>query len=132
MAPTKKRRKRKRRGTQGGGIDRRGPQGRPRNRQEAKARAQKRARSSPKVDRRDIPPTWADSARRGVVAALIFSALMLLLFDRGPAEALGLGAFMLVLYIPMGYFMDRFFYSRRLAAKRRERERRAESQGRGR
>ena len=30
---------------------------------------------------------------------------------------------MLLIYIPLGYFIDRFFYNRRQAAKRRERER---------
>jgi hypothetical protein len=30
---------------------------------------------------------------------------------------------MLGIYIPMGYLFDRFFYNRRQAAKRRERER---------
>jgi hypothetical protein len=32
---------------------------------------------------------------------------------------------MLAIYIPMGYMFDRFFYNRRQAARRRERERQA-------
>jgi len=36
-----------------------------------------------------------------------------------------LAVFMLLIYIPMGHFLDRFFYNRRQAASRRERERRA-------
>ena len=35
---------------------------------------------------------------------------------------------MLLIYIPMGHFFDRFFYNRRQAAKRRERERRAQGE----
>ena len=34
-----------------------------------------------------------------------------------------LSLFMLLIYIPLGHYIDRFMYNRRQAAKRRERER---------
>ena len=38
-----------------------------------------------------------------------------------PSVALSL--FMLLIYIPLGHYIDQFIYNRRQAAKRRERER---------
>jgi len=119
MAQTKKRRKKKHRGTQGGGIDRRGRTSRPANRQEARARARRQA-----VDRRDIPPTLRSSVNRALVASGVFLALLVLLFGQPFGSALALSAFMLLIYIPMGYGIDRFFYNRRQAAKARAKQER--------
>jgi hypothetical protein len=113
MAQTRRKRRRKHRGTQGGSIDRRG-RTRPRNRKEARAQARRQA-----VDRRDIRPTWRSSINRALIAAGIFVALLLLLFGQEPLPAIGLGVFMLVFYIPMGYGIDLFLYNRRQASKRR-------------
>jgi hypothetical protein len=134
VAQTKKRRRRKHRGTQGGSIDTRGPRGRPRTREEAKARARakqgsrKGGKSKRPVDRRDIAPTWRSATNRGLIGAVIFFLLFWLAFGRPVVAALGLSAVMLAMYIPMGYYVDRFFYRRRLrqlqaerAAQRQER-----------
>ncbi len=120
MAQTKKKRSRKRRGTQGGRIDTRSRAGRPRSREEAKARA--RARRKPAA-RPDLPPTWRSATIRGVIAAAVFTLLLLLLFRRPVGEALGLGAFMLVFYIPAGYYIDRTMWRRRERARMRAAER---------
>jgi len=112
------RRRRKRRGTQSGRADRRGRGGRPRSRQEARARAKQRAGT-----KRDLPPTWSGSAAKGLLGAGLFFALLVTLFGRPLLASFALSTFMLGVYIPMGYFFDRFFYNRRQAAKRRERER---------
>ena len=117
MAQTKKRRKKKHKGTQGGGIDRRGRTSRPANRQEARARARRQ-----QADRRDVPPTWRSSINRALVAAGIFFALLVLLFQQPVGQSLALGAFMMLLYVPMGYVIDRFFYNRRIASKRKAKE----------
>jgi hypothetical protein len=73
------------------------------------------------TDRRDIPPTWRSATNRALIAAGIFLALLILLFGQPLGSSLALAAFMLLLYIPMGYAIDRFFYNRRQAAKRRAR-----------
>jgi hypothetical protein len=112
MAQT--RRKRKHRGTQSGSIDRRGRRGRPRSRQEARARAKQQMGS-----KRDLPPTWSSAVNRGLLGAGLFFVLLVTLFGRPMLEALALAAFMLLIYIPMGYSFDRFFYNRRQAARRR-------------
>jgi hypothetical protein len=118
VAQTKKKRRRKRRGTQGGRIDTNRRAARPRSRAEAQARARSRTsgRTGPKLDR---PPTWRSSAIRGLAAAAIFTVLLLLIFKRSLGAALGLGAFMLVFYIPAGYYIDAFMWRRRERARMR-------------
>jgi hypothetical protein len=117
MAQAKKKRKRKHKGTQGGGIDRRGRTSRPANRQEARARARRQM-----GDRRDVPPSWRSSANRALIAAGIFFALLVLLFGQPLGSSIALAVFMLLIYIPMGYGIDRFFYNRRMASKRKAKE----------
>jgi hypothetical protein len=112
-----KRRRRKRRGTQGGSIDRRGRAGRPRSRAEARARTKRQMQ-----DRRDLPPTWRSAVGRAAFGALLFLALLVVAFKRPIAEAVALAAFMAVVYIPMGYYLEMFFYRRRQARRQRPRE----------
>ncbi len=115
MAQTKKKRRRKHRGTQGGRVDANRRTGRPRNREEAKARA--RARRRAPATRFDSPPTWRSAAVRGIVAAVIFTVLLLAIFGRSVGSALGLGAFMLAFYIPAGYYIDTMMWRRRERAR---------------
>jgi hypothetical protein len=115
MAQTKKKRRRKHRGTQGGRVDPNRRPGRPRSREEAKARA-RAGRKSP-ATRADAPPTWRSAVTRGLVAAVIFTALLVLLFGRSIGAALGLGAFMLAFYIPAGYYIDTMMWRRRERAR---------------
>jgi hypothetical protein len=116
MAQTKKKRQRKHRGTQGGRVDANRRPSRPRSRAEAKARARSGAKRAPRGDQ---PPTWRSSTIRGLVAALIFTVLLLLIFQRSLGSALALGAFMLVFYIPAGYYMDLYMWRRRERSRMR-------------
>jgi hypothetical protein len=121
MAQTKKKRRRKHRGTQGGRVDANRRPSRPRSRAEAKARA--RAGTKKKgAPRGDQPPTWRSAITRGLVAAVIFTVLLLLIFKRSFGSALGLGAFMLAFYIPAGYYMDMLMWRRRERARIRASE----------
>jgi hypothetical protein len=124
MAQTRKRRRRKHRGTQGGSIDRRGPRGRPQSRQEARARARSggRTKTSQRQQRQDRVPTWRSAIQRGLLAAGVFFLLILLGFGRPPLAALALALFMLAVYIPFGYYFDLFFYRRRQRQKQNARE----------
>ncbi len=117
MAQTKKKRNRKRRGTQGGSIDAKRRSARPRSRAEAQARA--RANRKP-AQRADLPPTWRGSAIRGIFAAVVFGVLLLAIFKRPPLVALALAAFMLAFYIPAGYFIDMTLWRRRERARIRQ------------
>lgn len=119
MAQTKRKRRRKHRGTQGGRIDTRGRTGRPQSREEAKARARSRRKPAPKTN---APPTWRQSAIRGAVAAAIFTAILLLFFGRSAGQALGLGGFMLLFYIPGGFYFDTLMWRKRERARIRAAE----------
>jgi hypothetical protein len=117
MAQTKKKRRRKRRGTQGGRVDTRAARGRPRNRAEARQRAQARRSGGNTRGRAAAspgPPTWGSAFRKGLVAAAIFFALMALAFQRPLGAAAGIAAFMVAFYVPMAFYTDRFFYNRNL------------------
>lgn len=121
MAQTNKKRRRKHRGTQGGRIDANRRAARPRSRAEAQAQA--RQRTGPKRGpKADTPPTWAGSALRGAAAAAIFTVVLLVIFQRSIGAALALGAFMLVFYIPAGYYIDTMMWRRRERARIRSRE----------
>jgi Flp pilus assembly protein TadB len=119
VAQTKKKRRKKHKGTQGGRIDTK-RRARPRSRQEAKAQARSRRGGGPQ--RGNAPPTWRSSIVRGVAAAAIFFVLLLLLFQRPVGAALALGAFMLVFYIPAGYYIDQMMWRKRERARMRSRE----------
>jgi Flp pilus assembly protein TadB len=127
VAQPRQRRRRKRRGTQGGRIDTRPARGRPRNREEAKARARSRRSSAGKkqssnVDRRDVPPSWSGAVNRALFAAAIFLVSVLLLFTQPVATAVPLAVLMMAIYIPLGHAIDGFFYRRRQAQKQRARQ----------
>jgi hypothetical protein len=115
MAQTRKRRRRKHRGTQGGRIDR-APRARPRTRAEAQARA--RSGSKRRTPRGENPPTWRGATLRGLLMAAIF-VVVLLVLGRPPAASIAFGVFILAFYIPMGFYIDRYMWRRRQRAKMR-------------
>jgi hypothetical protein len=121
MAQTKRKRRRKHRGTQGGRVDT-SRSSRPRSRAEAKSQARTKRKKSGPGQRFDRPPTWRSAAIRGLVAAAIFVVLLLAIFRRPAAEAFGFGAFMLVFYIPAGYMIDSMMWRRRERARIRARQ----------
>lgn len=113
MAQTRRKRRRKHRGTQTGRIDTRGRRGRPRSREEARAQAKRRSSAA-----RGRAPSWGSAFMRGLIGAAIFLVLMLVAFQRSFGEAAVLAALMLAMYVPLGYYVDRFFYRRRTARER--------------
>jgi hypothetical protein len=124
MAQTRRRRRRKHRGTQGGRIDRRPTRGRPRNRAEARARAGQRRRK-PEA-RQAGPPTWGSAFRKSLIASALFFALLVLAFGRDPLPSAAIAVLILGFYVPMSFLVDRFFYQRRLRQEERERLERAQ------
>jgi hypothetical protein len=120
MAQPKNKRSRKRRGTQGGRIDTRRAS-RPRTREEAKARARSGG-SRTATKKKDLPPTWKGAALRGAGAAVIFVLILLVLFKRPLPVSLIFGLFMLVFYIPTGYWIDMTMWRKRERQRIRDRE----------
>ena len=115
MARTRKKRRRKHRGTQAGTIERTGRTGRTRTRQDAKEISRRR-----RQERLDRPPSWRSAANRAAVAAALFGVLVVVAFGRPVGVGVTLATFMLLLYIPLGYATDTAMYrfrQRRKAAK---------------
>jgi hypothetical protein len=128
MAQTKKKRRRKHRGTQGGRIDRRPARGRARSRSEAQARARSRTKkkSGPRVPE---PPTRSGALKKGGIAAVLFVAV-LALFGQSPAAAVIAGIVIFPAYTVMSYLIDRFIYRRYLRKEEQKRtEREADRRG---
>ena len=116
MAQTKRKRTRKHRGTPAGTIERAGRTGRPQTREDAKRIARER-----RQERLDRPPTWRAAINRAAIAAPVFAVLVVIAFQKSVGEGVALGAFMFLLYIPLGFVTDGMIYrfrQRRKAAKR--------------
>jgi hypothetical protein len=124
MAQTKRKRRRKHRGTPAGTIDRAGRTGRPQTREDAKQIARQR-----RQERFDTPPNWRSAINRAAIAAAVFGVLVILAFQRSIAQGVILAGFMFLLYIPLGYMTDTAVYRFR---QRRKAARAAPPKGRGR
>ncbi|MBV9213543.1 MAG: hypothetical protein JOZ25_07840 [Actinobacteria bacterium] len=113
MAKAKRKRQRKHRGTPAGTIEARGRTGHPTStRADAKAISRER-----RAHRLDKPPTWRGALNRAVVMAVIFALVVVVLFKRPVAAAAVLGVAMVLVYLPMSYYTDRFIYNRRQRQK---------------
>lgn len=105
MAQTKRKRKRKHRGTPAGTVERAGRTGGPQTKQDAKEIARRR-----RAERLDRPPTWRGAVNRAAVAAVVFGVLVVVAFGRDVGAGAALAVFMFLLYIPLGYATDRAVY----------------------
>jgi hypothetical protein len=109
VAQTKRKRTRKHRGTPAGTIERAGRTGRPQTREDAKKIARER-----RQERLDTPPTWRSSVNRAAIAAAVFAVLVVALFGKSFAAGAALGAFMFLLYIPLGFVTDKMIFNYRM------------------
>jgi hypothetical protein len=117
MAQTKRKRRTKHRGNAAGVVESRGRTGRktssaPKTKEEKRA-ASREARAA----RFDRPPTWKGALTRAAIATVLFFVVVVLLFRQPIQSAGALAAFMLVVYVPLGYYTDMFFYRRRQRQK---------------
>jgi Flp pilus assembly protein TadB len=101
MAQTKRKRKRKHRGTPAGTVERPARSGRPQSRDDAKKLAKQK-----RLERMDREPTWRGAVNRAAIAAVVLGVFAMLLLKRNAAQGVTLAVFMFVLYIPLGYATD--------------------------
>lgn len=117
MAQTKKKRRRKHRGTQAGTVHK------PvRTAGSSKGRGGSRAAAKPtaaqrREERLNRVPTWRGAFNRSVLAAAVFGVLVILLFKQPVEAGVSLAAVMVLIYWPMSYFTDKLIYNRRHRAK---------------
>jgi hypothetical protein len=119
MAQTRKRRQTKHRGNAAGAIETRGRTGRkPTASERAGGKADSKALAAQRREERlNRRPTWKAAAQRAFFAAIFFVGVVALFLKRPIGEAVAYGAFVLVFYIPMGYYMDLAIWRRRQAKK---------------
>jgi hypothetical protein len=110
MAQTKRKRRSKHRGNAAGMVESRGRTGR----QVAPAKGGKGR--ALRTDRLDRPPSWRSAANRAAIATVLFIAVITFLQKNLPM-ALGVGAFMFLAYVPLGYYTDSYIYKRRQAKR---------------
>jgi Flp pilus assembly protein TadB len=120
VAQTKRKRRSKHRGTAAGTIESRGRTGRKPEASERGASKQEQSRQR-RLERLDRPPTWKSAGQRALIAAAVFLVAVLVLFKQKPGAAISLAAFMVLVYLPMGYYTDLFLYRRRQRKKAEER-----------
>ena len=105
MAQTKRKRKRKHRGTPAGTVERAARGSKPTTREDAKKIARDR-----RAERLNREPTWRGAANRAAIAAAVFGVLVVVLFKQSVAQGMSLAVLMFLLYIPLGYFTDSAIY----------------------
>jgi Flp pilus assembly protein TadB len=112
MAQTKRKRQTKHRGNAAGSVTNRGRTSRPPSEKERKAVSRDEARQA-RLNRR---PTWKSMAQRAALAAVMMLVLLLVV-QKGhdPLFAIGFAVVAFALYIPAGYYLETFFWRRRMA-----------------
>src|SRR4051812_4384935 len=117
MSQTKKKRRRKHRGTQAGTIERPGRTGRPSG---SRGQGGKPAAKMTPAERRqakfDKEPTWRSSLNRAAFAAVILAIFVSVVQKNVPA-GIFLGLVAMIIYVPMSYYTDRALWRRRQRQK---------------
>jgi hypothetical protein len=116
MAQTKRKRRSKHRGNAAGSIETRGRTGRP---TPSKPATKQEARMIARERRLSTPPTWrASMARAGIAAVLMFVFLSATTKTNNKfAYAAVFAILAFALYVPGGYYMERFLWRRRMARR---------------
>jgi len=121
MAQTKRKRRTKHRGNAAGVVENRGRTSRPPSPEARKQQRKDQARSQRNA-RFDRPPSWKAAANRAAITTLLFIVVIVAILRQPLPQAIALGAFMLLLYIPFGYYTDSFFYKRRQQTLEKKRQ----------
>jgi hypothetical protein len=111
MAPTRRKRRTKHRGNAAGIVEQRGRTSRPPSPEERKAQRRAESRQA-RQNRYAKPPSWQRAAVRSLVTTALFVAFVVLILRNPLDQTLALAGFLFLLYIPLGYFTDSFFYKR--------------------
>jgi hypothetical protein len=80
-----------------------------------------------RAKREDRAPTWRGSFVRAMFAAVMMLAILLIFKLTKAEQALALFPIVLVMYIPVSYYTDRYTYNRRQRKKAEARDSKAAS-----
>jgi hypothetical protein len=113
MAQTKRKRQTKHRGNAAGVVESRGRTGRKPTAAEKNPDARAKAKvTQAKGNRYDRPPTWSSAFYRAMAAAVLMLLVSLFLIKK-PGQAIAIFPVVLLLYVPISYYTDRWLYLRR-------------------
>ena len=113
MAQTKRKRRTKHRGNAAGSVEARGRTGRKPTEQERR----KGSGANLREERRFQEPTWGGAATRAGLASLMLFVLFISGIagqEQSVASAVALAAGAFLIYVPIGYKVDRIFWERRM------------------
>ena len=117
MAQTKRKRQTKHRGNAAGVVESRGRTGRKPTAAEKRGNGTDAAKAREKeVDRRDRPPTWKGAFVRSMFAAILMMLVVIVLLNK-PEQGIKLFPIVLLMYVPISYYTDRWMYDRRMRKK---------------
>ena len=123
MAQTKRKRRRKHRGTPAGTIEARGRTSKPPSASRRKTSSSSSTRAAARQtaaerreERLNTPPTWRSALNRAAFAAAIL-VVFVAIIQKNIAQAAVMGVFALAIYVPMSYYTDLFLYNRRQRKK---------------
>jgi hypothetical protein len=120
MAQTRRKRRTKHRGNAAGVVESRGRTGRKPTAAEKKGKAPASSAARQRaLDKRDQPPTWRAAFTKAMVATVLL-LIVVLLFMKQSAQAVGLFPIVLVAYTLISYYTDKWIYARRMRKKGRE------------
>ena len=112
MAQTKRKRRTKHRGNAAGNVEARGRTGRKPTAQERKS-----STANLREERRYQEPTWSGAATRAGLASLMLFVLFVSGIagqEQSVATAIALALAAFLIYVPIGYKVDRVFWERRM------------------
>lgn len=112
MAQTKRKRRTKHRGNAAGMVEARGRTGR----KPTAAELRKDARAAAR-ERQERPPSWRSAINKSALATLIFVGVVVLFLNQDVAQTISMAGFIFLMYIPLGYYTDKFVYDRRMRKK---------------
>ena len=113
MAQTKRKRRTKHRGNAAGSVEARGRTGR----KPTETERRKSSTADARAERRFVEPTWTSAATRaGLASVMLFVLFQVgLAGEKQPiATSLALAVAAFLIYVPMGYKVDRIFWERRM------------------
>jgi hypothetical protein len=119
MAQTKRRRQTKHRGNAAGVVESRGRTGRKPTAEEKAGKTSGAAAKDKRMARLEREPTWLGAFYRAMAAAVVMLLISIVLLKK-PNEAIALFPVVLVLYVPISYYTDRWLYRRRMAGKAKQ------------
>jgi hypothetical protein len=117
VAQTRRKRQTKHRGNAAGVVESRGRTGRKPTAAEKSGKGREAALAKEKLlDRRDRPPTWRGAFVRAMFAAVLMLLVVIVAFNQ-PNQAIALFPIVLLMYVPISYYTDKWIYDRRQRKK---------------